>query len=268
MSFKFKILGSSSSGNAALLCTSEAKILIDAGFSAKKLNEMLIATGESIENIDAIFLTHEHSDHTHALTGLGKYHHLEIFANQDTAKSIRPRLRKPLKWNIFETGRAFSFKDLHIDSFSLPHDAYDPVGYVFSKTASSCGTHPSGSLAWVTDLGHAPQWLQQKIKGVDILVIESNYDNRLLEEDTKRPWSVKQRIRGRHGHLSNEDTYRLITSIENPRWKHVFLAHLSQHCNALHIVEEIFRPLQTDQSTFSINIVDPINYTAPIIELI
>tara|TARA_B100001248_G_scaffold220746_1_gene176632 strand:+ start:78202 stop:78963 length:762 start_codon:yes stop_codon:yes gene_type:complete len=249
---RFKILGSSSSGNAALLCTDECKVLIDAGFSARKLKQLLEREGESLDSIDAVFLTHEHSDHTTGLTGLSKYEHLTFFANEDTASVLQERLKRPMNWKLFETGSTFAFRDLNIHSFSIPHDAHDPVGYIFEGTGTS-----KRRVAWVTDLGYIPQYIHAKIRDVEILVIECNYDNELLENDERRPWSVKQRIRGRHGHLPNEAVWEFISQMENPAWEEVYLAHLSAHCNRVELVESLFAPLREKDIKFTIKVVDP-----------
>ncbi|MEM9227551.1 MAG: MBL fold metallo-hydrolase, partial [Verrucomicrobiota bacterium] len=201
MSVQFRILGSSSSGNAALLSSPETKILIDAGFSAKRLDAMLQACGESLSKIDAIFVTHEHCDHIAGLKGLRRYPGIKVFANRDTARAIQPRLSHRPDWQLLETGRSFRYADLEVTAFSVPHDACDPVGYVFAHGDGSLFA-PYRSVAWATDLGYVPANVQEKIRQADLLVLEANHDSEMLEKDTVRPWSLKQRIRGRHGHLS------------------------------------------------------------------
>jgi phosphoribosyl 1,2-cyclic phosphodiesterase len=244
MSIRFTILGSSSSGNCALMATEHTRILIDAGFSARRIKKMLEDTGESIGNIDAVFLTHEHTDHTAGLNGLSRHQHLRVFANRGTAHAIQPRLKVRPNWQIFETGTEFSFRDLTIESFSIPHDAHDPVGFIFS-----CGNddlfEPRRSIAWLTDLGYATELVRDRVRLADVLVLESNHDLDMLKADTRRPWSVKQRITGRHGHLSNLAARELLGECHNPAWKHVFLAHLSQDCNSLEAVERMFSDLRT-----------------------
>ena len=96
---------------------------------------------------------------------------------------------------------------------------------------------PAGRLAWLTDLGHAPAHIRERIREADVLVVEANYCPQMLKDDSKRPWSVKQRISGRHGHLSNESARDLLLSVDTPRWRHVFLAHLSRECNSPAAVE-------------------------------
>lgn len=244
MAMRFCILGSGSSGNAAFLQTDDSRILIDAGFSARRLGEMLATIGESFERLDAIFLTHEHGDHTAALSGLRRYPQLKVFATAATAEVLSRSLDRPVAWQVFETGTRFQFRDLTIDAFSVPHDAADPVGFVFSWGHDDL-LSPRRRLGWLTDLGHLPQVVKERVRGVDLLVLEANYDAKLLEDDTKRPWSVKQRICGRHGHLSNQDAHAFLAGCrdEQPTLREVFLAHLSRDCNSLDAVAREFSPL-------------------------
>lgn len=267
MSFDFKILGSSSSGNASFLRCHNTRVLIDAGFSAKKLKSFLEDIGESLERLDAVFITHEHADHVAGLQGLAAYPHLKIFANLQTAQCLQERLKRKLAWQIFETGSTFAFQDLMVENFSIPHDAYDPVAYIFrcqkaAKEAMLSSTRPT-SLAWITDLGYVTELVRQKINTVDLLVLEANYDPQLLEKDTLRPFSVKQRIRSRHGHLSNQDAYQLLSETADPRWKEVFLAHLSAHCNDPELVADLFAPL-SQKHEYKLTVVSPLQLISPV----
>jgi phosphoribosyl 1,2-cyclic phosphodiesterase len=236
MALRFKILGSGSAGNAAYLQTDDTRVLVDAGFSARHLGELLEEIGESLERIDAIFLTHEHSDHAAALGGLARHPHLRIFANRATAQAVQAGLKHRAGWQLFETGATFRFRDLEINAFSVPHDAADPVGFVFAHGHGDL-LAPRRSVAWLTDLGHAPRHVHEHLRGADVVVLEANHCPRLLEADTKRPWSVKQRISGRHGHLSNDGARELLAAVADARWRHVFLAHLSRDCNSPAAVE-------------------------------
>ncbi|HEX7632662.1 MAG TPA: MBL fold metallo-hydrolase [Lacunisphaera sp.] len=231
MPMRFSILGSGSAGNSAFLQTDNARVLVDAGFSAKRLEGLLAALGEKLAAIDAIFLTHEHSDHAAALTGLARFPQIKVFANRATAQALQRSLKHRIDWHLFETGAAFRFRDLEVHSFSVPHDAQDPVGFRISHGEDDL-LSPRRSLAWLTDLGHAPQHVREHIRDVDVLVVEANHCPQMLEADTKRPWSTKQRISGRHGHLSNAAARELLASIATPRWRHVFLTHLSRDCNS------------------------------------
>lgn len=238
MGFRFQILGTSSSGNCALIETRQTRILLDAGFSGRRLTGLLKDIGKPIETVDAVFLTHEHSDHTAGLRGLARYPHLRFYANYGTAQAAQRKLNQDLPWKIFETGQPFQFKDISVETMLLPHDAMEPVGYIF-RTGGGDLFEPHGSIAWVTDLGHAPDRLGALVRDVQLLVLEANHDPDLLERDVKRPYSVKQRITGRHGHLSNTAARAFLESVEQPGWRRVLLAHLSKDCNHPERVHEV-----------------------------
>lgn len=230
---RVQVLGSSSSGNCSLLSTPDATILVDVGFSGKKILEKLAAINVSIEDVDAVFITHEHSDHATGIRGLSKFEHLEFFANRETADFLGKNLRKPIQWRLFESGSSFEFKNLNVESFAVPHDAYDPVGFLFECRETQ------KSAAWATDMGYMPQFIQQTLLRPDFLLLEANYDESLLEADTKRPWSIKQRIRSRHGHLSNEAAIAYLSDfLPKSNWKKIFLGHLSKDCNCANLLEK------------------------------
>lgn len=254
MGIRFRILGSSSKGNAGLLISAEARVLVDAGFSARRLEALLQETGESLEGIDAIFLTHEHSDHAVGLRGLARRYQIPVFANRDTAEVVQRPLKYGLNWQLFETGTTFRFRDLEVMSFSIPHDAADPVGFLFQNGEGTLFS-PRQSVAWVTDLGYAPKLVEEKIRHADILVLEANYDPQLLDE-SPRAWSLKQRIKGRHGHLSNQAALKLMDEVKDARWQQVYLAHLSQECNCPQLVETLFAPLRSERR-IALSVVDP-----------
>ena len=251
----FSILGSSSAGNCALLATGGCRVLIDAGLTARRLEEMLKGLGTGLGEIDAIFLTHEHGDHISGLGGLARFPHIKVFANRETARATQGRLRFRPQWEFFETGTTFKFRDLEVTSFSLPHDAADPVGYLF---AAGEGTEasPKRRLAWCTDLGHVTELVRERIRGADVLVLESNYDAELLDK-AERPFALKQRIRSRHGHLSNAAAHELLRTTEGASWRRVFLAHLSRECNDVALVRETYAGLAAVGRRFCVEVVDP-----------
>ena len=146
-------------------------------------------------------------------------------------------------------------------------DAHDPVGYVFRHGHGDL-FEPERSIAWLTDLGYATELVRERIRLADILVLESNHDLDMLNADTRRPWSVKQRITGRHGHLSNQAARDILTECANPTWKHVYLAHLSRDCNSLEAVDRTFADIRASSAqTYSLETVAPDGPGTAVLEL-
>lgn len=248
------ILGSSSAGNGALLETDHTSVLIDAGFSGRKIGGLLEEVGHHVDRLDAIFLTHEHQDHARGLLGLSRYRTPTVFANKPTARVVQDGLKRRLDWRLFDSGGTFSFRDIEVTAFSVPHDAHDPVGFVFATGAEDDLFCPRRSVGWAIDLGHLTEPTSRLLHNVDCLVLEANHDSELLELDPHRPWSVKQRIRGRHGHLSNERASRFLHQAENPRWQDVCLVHLSRDCNS---PEHVHTACNGAMNRFRLHVTDP-----------
>jgi phosphoribosyl 1,2-cyclic phosphodiesterase len=242
---RFCILSSGSSGNSALVVTEGSRLLLDAGLSARKLGALIAAAGETMSQLDAVFVTHDHSDHTSGIESLKKFPHLKFFANAATARAVQKTLTWTPDWKIFATGSSFKYRDLEIESFAIPHDAHDPVGFRFTSGLDDDLFSPRRTLAWVTDLGHAPQAVRDRIRECDVVVVEANHCPKMLEADPKRSWTLKQRISGRHGHLSNERMSELLSSVASPRWRRIYLAHLSRDCNSRDAVEEALLGLRS-----------------------
>ncbi|MCX7915035.1 MAG: MBL fold metallo-hydrolase [Verrucomicrobiae bacterium] len=219
------VLGSGSAGNATLIETDSTSILIDVGLTARQISNRLAKVGRKLEDVDAIVLTHEHGDHTRALPLLCKQHHLPVYANRLTAEAITEELKPlpPISWHLFTNGAPFSIGDLLIEPFPVPHDACDPVNFLIR--------HQSHAIGILTDLGHVTRLVVERVRAANLLILEANHDVRLLQNDTARPWSIKQRILSRHGHLSNEAAASLAGEIAGEHLHHVFLAHLSRDCN-------------------------------------
>lgn len=253
---RFSILGTGSSGNCALLCTENTRVLVDAGLSVRRMKQLLEPLGESLERIEAVFLTHEHGDHAAGIESLKKYPHLQIFANHGTSRAVQNSLAHRPDWKIFETGSRFRFRDLEIESFAVPHDAQEPVGFRFTSGHADDLFSPRRSLAWLTDLGHAPLNVRECLRECDAVVVESNHCSELLKNDTRRPWSLKQRISGRHGHLSNAAASELLAAVASPRWRHIYLTHLSRECNSRAAVELAFAALRGALQSCRISIVE------------
>src|SRR5215471_57018 len=193
--FRFTVLGSGSAGNCALVETERTRVLVDAGLSARQIISRLAHLGLEPSQIDAVLLTHEHGDHTGGLEVLCRRWEVPIYTNALTADAMRiaGQLASHRNWRLFQTGRDFALEDLEIHNFPVPHDAADPVGFVFNCNGAALGV--------LTDLGQVTKLVFSRVRHATKLYIETNHDGPLLQQDTKRPWSVKQRILSRHGHL-------------------------------------------------------------------
>ena len=216
-------LGSGSSGNAALVRDGTTSILVDAGLSAKQLTARLAACGVTPDELAGILVTHEHGDHTSSLRVLLNRHSLPVYCNAMTARALQDGGLKHTNWRLFQNGAEFALGGFTVRAFSVPHDAADPVGFRISSS--------DGCFGVLTDLGYATQMVFDALRGVKALLIETNHDEDLLQKCTKRPWSVKQRILSRHGHLSNAAAARVLVELEAPL-HHVILGHLSRDCNS------------------------------------
>ena len=223
--FHVTILGSGSAGNCALVETPQTRLLIDGGLSARQMSARLALCGVNPLEIDGILLTHEHGDHAGGLNVWCKQFSTPIYCNRLTAEVLQkdaPELRKD--WRLFVTGSSFAIKDITIETFPVPHDAVEPCGFVLHQGCDALGV--------LTDLGVATRLVQERVRAAQTLIIETNHDEKLLQNDTKRPWSVKQRIMSRHGHLSNAAAAEVLAELLGGRLRRAVLGHLSRDCNS------------------------------------
>jgi phosphoribosyl 1,2-cyclic phosphodiesterase len=229
MAVSVSVLASGSRGNCALVATSTTRILVDAGLSGRETFKRLRALGESVEEISAIVITHEHSDHVAGLQRLAKKLNVPVFLSAPThqtwsravrdAEGVIPELPKP---EHFSAGRGFRVGDIEIMPFTIPHDAIDPVGFTFRTEGVKIG--------FATDLGYMPSNVRNHLRGCSVLVMESNHDTEMLRSGPY-PWSVKQRVMSRVGHLSNEALAEFFTSDYDGGAEYIVLAHLSEQNN-------------------------------------
>ena len=218
------MLGSGSAGNSALVATDHCRLLVDGGLSARQIVVRLEQCGITPAQLDGVLLTHEHGDHVCGLEVLCRKFRIPIYCNSLTAEAIRcGSLGEHRNWRLFQTGADFSICDIHVQTFSVPHDAVDPVGYAFHSGESALG--------FITDLGYATKMVVERLRKVHTLVIETNHDEKLLQNDPHRPWPVKQRIQSRHGHLSNTAAATVIEQLLSGKLERVVLGHLSRDCN-------------------------------------
>lgn len=206
-------LASGSSGNSLLIETGETKILVDAGISLRQIKLRLEVLDVDIQDIDGVIVTHEHSDHTAALPRLKTPVHVA----SSTTHLWKDKLNDMMG---FASDCAFSIRDLMVTPFSVPHDALDPVGFTIESEKGE-------KIGIVTDIGSVTGLVKERLKGCNILVIEFNHCSDILLY-SHYPWDLKQRIKGRLGHLSNIQGAELLQNLLHGGLKHVVLAHLSQ----------------------------------------
>jgi len=215
-------LASGSRGNCIYYSTGKTKLLIDAGISMKAIRSKLEEVGVALEEIDAILITHDHSDHIAGLKTIARRLEIPIFANADTAKGIVDALQVVPKCKIFSTGDTFLFQDLAIHPFSIPHDTLDPVGFTIH--------HDGLKVGFCTDLGFATSLIRTHLQECDYLYVEANHCPEMVHA-SNRPLLYKQRVLSRVGHLSNQACAELLLDVLADRTKHVHLAHISSECN-------------------------------------
>ncbi len=221
--FHLTVLGSGSAGNCSLLETPTTRLLIDAGLSAKRIGERLAGVGVAPEQIDGILLTHEHSDHAAGISVWSRRYGTPVYANRLTAEALS-KTTEGVQWRFFVTGGEFSLGEIRVQSFPISHDAAEPVGFVLH--------HQEIGVGFLTDLGFATRLVLERVRSVHTLVIETNHDEKLLQDDTRRPWSVKQRIFSRHGHLSNAAAAEVLAGMVTGNLCRAVLGHLSGDCNS------------------------------------
>jgi phosphoribosyl 1,2-cyclic phosphodiesterase len=221
--FGFCPLASGSKGNCLYVGSQTTRVLIDAGIPASIAIERLAEIGVAAETIQAILITHEHSDHIKGLAILAAKLKIPVLANAETAKGICAALGERPRFKIFTTGETFEFGDLICHPFSVPHDTLDPVAFTVQIGSIKLGI--------CADIGHVTSLVRKHLENCDYLYLEANHQPTMVHA-SNRPSYLKQRILGKQGHLSNEDCAALLTSIFHPGLKHVHLAHLSSECNA------------------------------------
>lgn len=222
MSFYYSV-ASGSSGNCAVWNVGQTTVLIDLGVSVRALNKALHDIDMEISDLSAVLLTHEHTDHIKGLATFVKKYDLPVYATFGTAAAILQKLPQAEKnLRTFAGGEQFDIDRLHVQSMPTPHDAADPVAYRIDGGGYQLG--------YVTDVGFLPDDIQDTISGCDTVVLESNHDVDMLRTGPY-PMYLKQRIRGKYGHLSNEDCAQGAAALAQTGTKRLVLAHLSDKNN-------------------------------------
>lgn len=226
---KFCTFASSSSGNCSFLTEGETKILIDAGISMRRIKTSLTALDYSIDGLDGIFITHDHSDHISALKMLLKYYDIPIFATWDTYLGIiRHYPEATGRVSILKPGEAMNLGEMEILPFSTPHDAPGSVGYKISAKGRS--------FALVTDIGFCSTNVLNAVQGANTVVLEANHDVAMLMNGPY-PYYLRERILSKYGHLSNCDSGHFAAALAESGTKRIILAHLSEKNNTPELAE-------------------------------
>jgi phosphoribosyl 1,2-cyclic phosphodiesterase len=229
MAVSVSLLASGSKANSALVASSTTRILVDAGLSCRETFKRLRALGERPEQISAILITHEHSDHVAGLQRLAAKLNVPVFLTEPTHREWGRAMRDEEgkipqlpKLEHFASGRSFQVGDIAVTPFTIPHDAADPVGFTFRTEGVKIG--------FATDLGYMPVSVRDHLRGCAVLVLESNHDLEMLRSGPY-PWSVKQRVMSRVGHLSNDALAEFFSNDYDGGAAYVVLAHLSEQNN-------------------------------------
>jgi len=227
---RFLPLASGSRGNATLVEFGSTRLLVDAGLSARGLKERLSRVGLEPSALDAILLTHEHLDHARGAARLSKLHGIPVICAHETLDALDCSPAHLAAWQPLDAGRVLDLGAVAIEPFPVPHDAARPVGYVLHGEGLRVGI--------ATDLGHATTLVIERLRRCDLVMIESNHDDRMLL-DGPYPWHVKQRVQGRLGHLSNHEAAAVLRETVGDACRAVVLAHLSESNNRPALVRRI-----------------------------
>ncbi len=219
---RFASLGSGSRGNALLVEAGETRILIDCGFGVREAHARLARIGLSPEDLSGILITHEHGDHIAGAFKLAVRNRLAVWMTHGTFSAAPPGRMELPRVELIDSHQPFQVGALDIHPFPVPHDAREPVQFVFSD-----GRH---RLGVVTDLGCSTPHVEQMLTGCDALVLECNHDEEMLQQGDY-PAHLKRRIAGRFGHLDNTAAADLLAALDVSRLQHIVAAHLSQQNN-------------------------------------
>ena len=223
-------LGSGSKGNAFALTSNQfGTLLVDAGFSAKQMENKLATAQIDIDSINAVLLTHDHDDHSHGCRVFCDKYNIPLYCSYQTAHYLNGKNKLPNTVVQFEAGDRFEINGFQISAFAVQHDAIDPVGFRIKCHDKEIGI--------ATDLGEINALCKQRLSLCDALILESNYDREMLYA-SDRALHLKRRIAGRMGHLDNNDALTALEELLSDRSSLLMLVHISNDCNCYELVEK------------------------------
>lgn len=219
---RFSSLGSGSEGNALLVEVGSTQVLMDCGFGLQDTIVRLARLGIAPQQLNGIVVTHEHGDHISGVARLARKFDLPVWLTHGTLRSQAKAFVGINKIHEIDPQRTFAIGDIEITPYSVPHDAAEPVQFVFSDGARRLGV--------LTDVGCSTAHIEQTLSGCHALVLECNHDSEMLMKGDY-PYSLKQRVGGRFGHLNNQESAEILTRLDRSRLQHLIAAHLSRRNN-------------------------------------
>lgn len=244
--FGISVLSSGSQGNALYIESNKERLLVDAGLSGKKIEQLLASIGRSAKDLTGILVTHEHRDHVAGVGVLARRYHLNVYANMPTWNEmdhIIGNIPNEQRFD-FPLGSVQTIGDLDVESYGVSHDATAPQFYRL---------HQNGrSFAILTDTGYCSERLKDQLKDSDAYLIETNHDIHMLRA-SRYPWQLQQRILGDQGHLSNEDSADTMVSLVGNHTRKFYLGHRSQEANHKQLAHKVV------EQTLNMNDIDTVN---------
>lgn len=229
-------IASGSKGNSTYIESGNTKILIDCGISKKRIHESLSEYNHNIEDLDAILITHEHTDHTSGIIPLFNATNAKFYMTEGTYSNLNQKTRDAIRYvdrlEFINNQQIFKIGDLIIETIQIFHDAIDPVGFIIRDNKTK--------LVYITDTGYIHKAYVPRLMDANIYIMESNHDPEILM-NSNRPYETKMRILSDHGHLSNEDSAYIMSELLGPNTKYVLLAHISEECNLEEIALDTYK---------------------------